>query len=341
MGRPTKQGVDYFPVDCVFDKKTKLYLMEKESVGLAVLISTWAEIYVGDGYFIDNDDDLYLSIKQRVGGDVVEIRGCIEACLKRNIFDNRLHDEHKILTSRAIQTRYFVAARKKARVKVNPEYLLINVSGVGNLIDSAGNPFVHPIPLSGIDSAGNAVTAAGNPDLSDLDKIDMRKKNVSAAGNGVTAAGNGVKVSGNATKEEEEEDSNNSNNNSAPENLDYRRSENQKRITRDFVPDEHDYLILKGQSIPQDFVESAIPEFIEYWIEKDFPHDGWRSVFRKRVITLWLEKACETNKPPQQKHSSGSNGKSNHANRIAQLTREYAESFETDAEQQDDIRVVP
>jgi hypothetical protein len=95
--------------------------------------------------------------------------------------------------------------------------------GVGNLIDSAGNPFIQTIPLSGIDSAGNAVTAAGN----------------------------GVNVSGNATKEEEEEDINNSNNNSPPVNPDYRRSENQKRITRDFRPDEHDYLILKGQAYPE------------------------------------------------------------------------------------------
>ena len=276
-----------------------------------------------------------------MGGDVVEIKSCIEACLKRNIFDNRLHDEHKILSSKAIQTRYFVAARKKARIKVNPEYLLINVSGVGNLIDSAGNPFVHPIPVSGIDSAGNAVTGAGIPDLSGLDKFGIQPKIVSGGGNAVTGVGNGVKGSGNATKEEEEEDSNNSNNNSAPEKPEYCRSENQKRITRDFVPDEHDYLILKGQGIPHDFVESAIPEFIEYWIEKDFPHDGWRSVFRKRVITLWLEKACEANKPIKQKHTSEPNGKSNHANRIAQLTREYAEALEADAEQQDDIWVVP
>jgi hypothetical protein len=88
--------------------------------------------------------------------------------------------------------------------------------------------------------------------LSGLAKSDIQPKNVSTVRNGVTAAGNGVNVSGNATKEEEEEDINNSNNNSPPVNPDYRRSENQKRITRDFRPDEHDYLILKGQGIPRD-----------------------------------------------------------------------------------------
>ncbi len=50
MARPTKQGIDYFPLDCQFDDKTEMYLIEKGVVGLCVMVTIWQMIYSGEGY---------------------------------------------------------------------------------------------------------------------------------------------------------------------------------------------------------------------------------------------------------------------------------------------------
>ncbi len=147
MARPTKQGIDYFPVDVDFDDKIEMYLLEKESLGLAVLVTLWLLIYKNEGYYIQNGNDLLLMVKKRISGDINSIKDCINLCLDRNIFDKNLYEKHKILTSRGIQKRFFDAATKKKEVRFNPKFMLIDVSGYGNLIKVDDNS---------INSYGNA-----------------------------------------------------------------------------------------------------------------------------------------------------------------------------------------
>lgn len=130
MGRPTKQGIDYFPLDCHFDDKVELYLLEKESVGLSVLITLWQLIYCNEGYYIRDEKELYLLIKKRINVDIKAIEDCINLCLCRNLFDKCLHKKHRILTSSAIQKRFFDAAKRKKSVQYNVNYLIngVNVS---------------------------------------------------------------------------------------------------------------------------------------------------------------------------------------------------------------------
>ena len=167
MARPTKQGIDYFPIDVNFDDKTTLYIMEKGSAGLSVLITTWQLIYQNEGYYVENNNDLYLMIKMKISLSIEEIQDCINACIRRNIFDLSQQEQNGILTSKAIQKRYFSAAKKKKQTKYNPQYLLIDVSPYGNPInvgisgiDSSGNA-TEP-DVSGIDSSGNATNADVN-----------------------------------------------------------------------------------------------------------------------------------------------------------------------------------
>lgn len=128
MARPTKQGLDYFPIDCHFDEKIELYLLEKESDGLSVLVTIWQLIYQNEGYYIDNNNDLPLLIKKRISVDINTIKECINACLSRNIFDNKTHKKHGILTSGGIQKRYFEAAKRKKIVYYNINYLINGVT---------------------------------------------------------------------------------------------------------------------------------------------------------------------------------------------------------------------
>ena len=135
MARPTKQGIDYFPVDCQFDDKTELYILEKESTGLSVLVTIWQLIYQNEGYYIGNNKDLHLLIKKRINVDINEVNDCINICLSRNIFDNKLHKKHEILTSKAIQKRFFDAAKRKQIVHYDVNYI---INGV-NVCDNAVN----------------------------------------------------------------------------------------------------------------------------------------------------------------------------------------------------------
>ena len=127
MARPTKQGVDYFPLDCQFDNKIEMYLIEKESTGLAVLISIWQIIYSNEGYYIENNEDLLLLVKKRVNIGINEVNSCINKCLDRGIFNNELYEKFNILTSKAIQKRYFDITRKREAVRYTVDYIINGV----------------------------------------------------------------------------------------------------------------------------------------------------------------------------------------------------------------------
>jgi hypothetical protein len=154
MGRLTKQGIDYFPLDVQFDDKSELYLIEKEAVGLAVMITLWQIIYQNEGYFINNSSDLHLLIKRRINVNINEINDCINAMLKRGILDACLYEKYGILTSKAIQKRYFDAAKRKKEVRVIRAFIVTNLDSYTNLINVDINNI--DVDINGINVGGNA-----------------------------------------------------------------------------------------------------------------------------------------------------------------------------------------
>jgi len=165
MARPTKQGIDYFPLDCALDDKIEMYLIEQGAVGFAVLICLWQMIYSNEGYYIDDSDDLHLLVKRKIDVGVNEVSDCINACLRRRIFSRDNHEKYNILTSKAIQKRYFDAAKKKKGVKVTVEYLLICVDSYQNLINSS---------LNLVPSGGNATNV--NVEVKVKEEVKKKKK---------------------------------------------------------------------------------------------------------------------------------------------------------------------
>ena len=139
MARPTKQGVDYFPVDVQFDDNVELFIAECGAGGLGILITIWQLIYRDKGYYTHIGDDLTLLIRRRTMSEVEDIENTINTALKRDIFDREKFEEHEILTSKGIQKRYLLAAKKKKIVDVNENYLCEGVSVGENVIYSTGN----------------------------------------------------------------------------------------------------------------------------------------------------------------------------------------------------------
>lgn len=169
MARPTKQGIDYFPLDCQFDDKIEMLLIEKGAPGLAVLVTIWQMIYSNNGYYIANNHDLCLLIKRKIDVDVNEVMDCINVCLRRGIFHKTSFDTHQILTSKAIQKRYFDAAKKKKSVIAVTEYLLISVDSSNNVVS---------VGINDVSDGGNATNVNVNVEVKVKEKVKVKVEKI-------------------------------------------------------------------------------------------------------------------------------------------------------------------
>ncbi|MFT6882535.1 MAG: hypothetical protein ACJAVY_001333 [Marinoscillum sp.] len=166
MARPTKQGIDYFPLDCQFDDKIEMYLIEKGATGLAVLVTLWQMIYSNEGYYIEDNNDLHLLIKRRIDVPANEVMECINACLSRNLFKKSLHESYGILTSSAIQKRYFEAAKKKKSVNYVSEFTLINVDSYDNLVS---------VNINSLNVSGNATKEEVEVKVKEKEEVEVNE----------------------------------------------------------------------------------------------------------------------------------------------------------------------
>ena len=125
MARPQKQGLDYFPLDTVFDTNMELIEAEYGLTGFAVVVKLWQKIYAECGYYCEWTDEVALLFAKRnnVGGNAVS--EIITAAIKRGIFDKDLYDKYSILTSSGIQKRYFGAVNRRVQIEIKEEYLLV------------------------------------------------------------------------------------------------------------------------------------------------------------------------------------------------------------------------
>ena len=142
MARPTKQGIEYFPVDVQFDDKIELLIADVGSDAVSTIITLWQLIYQNHGYYIEYSEDLFLLIKRRIMLDQEISKVIVNKAIKRGIFNMTLFKNHKVLTSKALQKRYFDAAKRKKIVNVNKNYLCngINVNDNSTyLLDDVNN----------------------------------------------------------------------------------------------------------------------------------------------------------------------------------------------------------
>lgn len=139
MARPTKQGIDYFPLDVQFDEKVELFIAERGADGLGILLTIWQMTYQNEGYYIRAGDDLCLLVRRRVMADIETVRGTVLSAVERGVFDYDMYERYEILTSKAIQKRFFDAAKKKKTVNVVKNYIMSGVSVSENSVYSSGN----------------------------------------------------------------------------------------------------------------------------------------------------------------------------------------------------------
>lgn len=129
-GRHNKVALDYFELDCHMDEKVRLIQAEYGLKGFAVFVKLLQEIYGGYGYYCEWTQDRELLFASENGlnnGSQQLLRDIVSACIRRNIFSERLFKEYGILTSSGVQKQYLKATVKREVVELKKEYLLITV----------------------------------------------------------------------------------------------------------------------------------------------------------------------------------------------------------------------
>jgi len=131
MARPTKTGLDYFPLDTDIDQDDKVMLIESEHglKGFAVLVKLLMRIY-DNGYFYEWSKKQQLLLSKRINVDVNEINVIINSCIEWGFFDKYMLETYEILTSRGIQKRFLEATKRRNRVKIDKKYLLLDLTEV-------------------------------------------------------------------------------------------------------------------------------------------------------------------------------------------------------------------
>lgn len=131
MARPTKQGVDYFPLDVHMDDKFKFIEIKFKLEGFAVVVKLMQRVY-SNGYWCKWTEDEQLLFCDENKLDPSLLHEIFLECLKREIFHDGMYLNYNILTSKGIQKRYKEMIRRRKDVEWITDYLLIDDINTGS-----------------------------------------------------------------------------------------------------------------------------------------------------------------------------------------------------------------
>lgn len=133
MARPTKDGLDYFPLDTQTEKDIKFQVIEAQFgiVGFGIIIKLYQLIYSDKGYYTEWNEliSTISAAKWSCTGfpvDVKTVNKVVRAAAKYGIFDDGKLNEYGILTSAGIQKRYLEVSKRRKNLNLRREYLLIS-----------------------------------------------------------------------------------------------------------------------------------------------------------------------------------------------------------------------
>ena len=141
MARRKQEGNRFFRLDVDFfsDKKVKILKARYGADGVTLYLYILCEIYKA-GYYLKIDEDFEFIVSDDLSMDSNKVKQVLNFLLERSLFDNKLFQSDKVLTSAGIQRRY--QGMVKARAIKTP----IQVEGFWLLPEDETEPFikVHP-----------------------------------------------------------------------------------------------------------------------------------------------------------------------------------------------------
>lgn len=132
----TYTGIDCYPFNVDFFDDDKIALIEGEFgvKGSVIAIRLLCKIYrEGCCYQWGNDECLLFARKS--GANIVPntVQEVVNGLVRRSFFDKGVYDKFGILTSKGIQQRYFEAVKRRQKIEVRRELLLVDVSKYPNV----------------------------------------------------------------------------------------------------------------------------------------------------------------------------------------------------------------
>ena len=130
MARPTKQGVDYFPLDVGFFSDVKIRKIARACGpnSASIILCLLCNIYKDEGYYILWDEDLPFVIADEVGVAEGSVKEVLLKAIQVGLFDNDLYEKYKILTSAGVPPRCRQAPEVN-RQAINRKVLIIKTAG--------------------------------------------------------------------------------------------------------------------------------------------------------------------------------------------------------------------
>lgn len=134
-----KVGIESFLLDCHTNDNISEIEAEYGVKGFAVVVRLWQKIYCEKGYYcewVDRSPLLFLTnwFGGNSGVTVNLITDIVERCLKNGIFNAGMYKKYSILTSHRIQEQYFDVVKRRSRILVKKEYLLISVDKIQGIV---------------------------------------------------------------------------------------------------------------------------------------------------------------------------------------------------------------
>ena len=168
MARPTKTGLDYYPMDVGFlrDKKVRLLRSEFGASSVLFVLYVLGKVYEGDGYFLAWDKDELLLAADELRETPAYISEVLQGCLTRSLFDERVFQMFGVLTSAGIQRRYLRGCEKRDVITIVSEYWLLNIGSKSD-VPAGVRAKLTLVSVTGgnndVNSPGNSDNSPGNP----------------------------------------------------------------------------------------------------------------------------------------------------------------------------------
>ena len=158
MARPTKEGLEYFPLVTNFEDKVILLIAEFGASAVGIIVSLYQKIY-NNGYYIPWDNDSLMLFSRYINEEIETVNAVITRCFDRDIFDKSMYEKHGILTSHGIQKQYLKICKEARRKKVRfiKEYCLIGDNDLLSVITELTSINAEETPVNDSDNTQSKV----------------------------------------------------------------------------------------------------------------------------------------------------------------------------------------
>jgi len=126
MANKLKTGLDYFPVDIDIYEDDKIIplLSEHGANGETILFRLLSALY-RNGHYIDYSEKLLFKLSHQTHIPKETVRAVVETLVQSEFFDKDSYDNNMVLTSKGIQKRYQIAARRRKATDTPLMYWLL------------------------------------------------------------------------------------------------------------------------------------------------------------------------------------------------------------------------